>query len=81
MTLSEAQKFESRIVKVTCIDGQEIYGLMWPCIPEWDSDIEKDEIELFTGGAGVLIPVDEVSTIEALGLSQESIGRLPSAGS
>lgn len=66
MTFEEASVFEDHIVKVICIDGQELEGLMWPCVPKWDSDIEKDEIELFTGNAGILIPLDEVKEIHVI---------------
>lgn len=66
MTLEEACAFENHVVKVICIDGQEIEGLLWPCIPKRDSNIEKDEIEIFTGNAGVLIPLDEVLRIETM---------------
>lgn len=66
MIAKDFEKYIDKKVLVMLTDGRGIAGELDSVAPDYDTESGKDELELFVDGAYVVVPVDEVMSIEII---------------
>lgn len=66
MIAKDFEKYIDKKVFVMLTDGRGIAGELDSVAPDYDTGSGKDELELFIDGAYVVVPVNEVMSIEII---------------
>lgn len=64
MITKDFEKYIDKKVLIMLTDGRGFAGELDSVAPDYDTESGKDELELFMDGAYIVVPVDEVKSIE-----------------
>lgn len=64
MIAKDFEKYIDKKVLIMLTDGRGFAGELDSVAPDYDTESGKDELELFIGGAYIVVSVDEVKSIE-----------------
>lgn len=64
MIAKDFEKYIDKKVLIMLTDGRGFAGELDSVASDYDTESGKDELELFIGGAYIVVPVDEVKSIE-----------------
>lgn len=64
MIAKDFERYIDKKVLIMLTDGRGFAGELDSVAPDYDTESGKDELELFIDGAYIVVPVDEVKSIE-----------------